>query len=162
VSRTFSAEGLFVLTWYEGYDEGIRMKQAAFIVCSVLIIIGAVHFYWTLGGSAGKAGAIPSRNGAPVLSPGRVSTALVGVALFGMAATIGSAAGFLPPLLPVGVLQGASGLLALIFAARAIGDLHYVGFFKRVRGSVFAHRDTWFYSPLCLLLAALIARVALG
>ncbi len=138
------------------------MKEAALIVCSVLTIIGAVHLYWASGGSVWKAGAIPSRNGTPVLSPGRVSTALVGAALFGMAATIGSAAGFFPPLLPVGVLQGASGVLALIFAARAIGDLRYVGFFKRVRGSVFAHRDTWFYSPICLLLAVLIARVALG
>jgi len=52
--------------------------------------------------------------------------------------------------------------LALIFAFRALGDFRYVGFFKRVRGNLFAQRDTWFYSPLCLLLAILIARVALG
>ncbi len=92
-----------------------------------VIIIGAVHPYWALSGSA-EGRRNPSKKGLPILSPGRVSTTLVGVALFGMAATIGSAAGFLPPLLPVGVLQGASGLLALIFAARGIGDLRYVGF----------------------------------
>ena len=43
---------------------------------------------------------------------------------------------------------------------RAIGDFKYVGFFKRVRGSKFARMDTLVYSPLCLLLALGVARVA--
>ncbi len=45
-----------------------RMKEAALIVCLVLIIAAACHVCWTL----------------------------VGVALVGMAATSGAAAGFLP------------------------------------------------------------------
>ena len=138
------------------------MANAALLACSALMVIGAVHFYWAAGGSAGKAGAIPSRNGRPVLSPSRISTALVGAALFGMAGIVGSTAGILPRFLPLGLLQGASVVLALTFAARAVGEFRYVGFFKRVRGSIFSERDTYIYSPLCLLLGVLIAMIALA
>lgn len=138
------------------------MAVAAPAVCLALMLIGAVHFYWAAGGAAWKAGAIPSRNGKPVLTPGASSTALVGVALVGMAAVVGSTAGLLPSPFPAGLLRGASAFLALVFAARAIGEFRYVGFFKRVRGSVFAGRDTWLYSPLCLLLSVGTAMVALA
>ena len=36
-----------------------------------------------------------------------------------------------------------------MFAARAIGERRYVGFFKRVRTTEFAWWDTRVYSPLC-------------
>ena len=39
--------------------------------------------------------------------------------------------------------------------SRGIGDFRYVGFFKRVKGSLFATRDTYLYSPLCMVLAVL-------
>jgi hypothetical protein len=42
-----------------------------------------------------------------------------------------------------------------------VGEFKYVGFFKRVRGTRFATLDTLVYSPLCLLLAAGVAWVAL-
>jgi len=126
----------------------------------MLMLIAAIHFYWAAGGSAWKAGAVPSRNGIPVLSPSPISTALVGIVLLGMAAVVGSTAGLVPRFLPDGLLRGASVMLALIFAARAVGEFRYVGFFKRVQGSVFAQRDTYLYSPLCLVLAVLIALVA--
>ena len=129
------------------------MTVVALAVCSALTAIAAVHLYWAAGGTAGKAGAIPSRGGMPILSPSPLSTSLVGVALLGMAVVVGSTASLLPPLLPAGLLRGASAVLALVFAVRAVGEFRYVGFFKRVRGSVFAGRDTFLYSPLCLLIA---------
>jgi len=142
--------------------EATAMISAALVVCSALTLIAAVHLYWAAGGTAGKAGAIPSKSGVPVLSPSPLGTLLVGVALLGMAVVVGSTAGLLPRFLPTGLLRGASAVLALIFAVRAVGEFRYVGFFKRVRGSVFAGRDTFLYSPLCLLLAVLIALVALN
>ena len=137
------------------------MTSVALIVCPALTLIAAIHLYWAAGGTAGKAGAIPSRGGVPVLLPSPFATSLVGVALLGMAVVVGATAGLLPPFLPAGLLRGASAVLALVFAVRAVGEFRYVGFFKRVRGSVFAGRDTFLYSPLCLLLAVLIALVAL-
>ncbi len=138
------------------------MIGAALAVCSALTVIAAVHLYWAAGGTTWKAGAVPSRGGVPVLSPSPLATFLVGVALLGMAVVVGSTASLLPPFLPAGLLRGASAVLALVFAVRAVGEFRYIGFFKRVRGSVFAGRDTFFYSPLCLLLAVLIALVALS
>ncbi len=138
------------------------MPGAALVVCATLTLIAVVHFYWAAGGSVGKAGSLPSKDGRPTLSPGPVSTALVGVILLGMAAVVGSTAGLAPSLLPHNALRAASAVLALVFAARAVGEFNYLGFFKRIRGSVFATRDTYFYSPLCLLLAILIALVTLG
>jgi hypothetical protein len=52
--------------------------------------------------------------------------------------------------------------VALAFGLRAVGDFRFVGFFKRVRGSVFARRDTWLYSPLCVLIGVLAASLARG
>jgi hypothetical protein len=43
--------------------------------------------------------------------------------------------------------------LAMIFALRAIGDFHWVGFFKSVRHTPFARNDTRFFSPLCVVIA---------
>jgi hypothetical protein len=43
--------------------------------------------------------------------------------------------------------------LSAIFALRAVGDFHWIGFFKTVRDTAFGTLDSWVYSPLCLLLA---------
>jgi Protein of unknown function (DUF3995) len=136
------------------------VTEIALTVCLALVIIGTVHFYWALGGSVGKAGALPHKGGEPVMSPRPASTAIVGFALFAMAAVVGATAGLLPLFLPIGLLRFASAGLAVIFAARAIGEFRYVGFFKKVRGTVFAERDTYIYSPMCLLFAVLVAIIA--
>ena len=47
-------------------------------------------------------------------------------------------------------------MLGAVFLLRAVGDFRYVGFFKRHTDTRFARLDTLFYSPLCLLLSALV------
>ncbi|WP_236336773.1 DUF3995 domain-containing protein [Paenibacillus auburnensis] len=44
--------------------------------------------------------------------------------------------------------------LASIFILRAVGDFRWVGFFKKQQGTVFAKRDTFLYSPLCLFIGS--------
>jgi hypothetical protein len=133
----------------------------AVLASSILCGLGVVHLYWAAGGTIGKGAAVPSLNGKPVLSPGVLATVLVGLGLFAVAAwvivtAIGSPARILETALRVG-----TGLVGLVFATRAVGDFRYVGFFKSVRDSEFARRDTYAYSPLCLLLALLIGTVAI-
>lgn len=53
---------------------------------------------------------------------------------------------------PSWTLQYAVAVLAIVFLLRSIGDFRWMGFFKSVRGTRFAVRDTWVYSPLCLLI----------
>lgn len=138
------------------------MVASAACVCAILAALGLVHLYWALGGRRGKAGAIPSAGGKPNFSPAPGMTALVGLALWAMAALVAAAAGLIAAPVPSGWLRAGCGLLAAVFLARAIGDFRYVGFFKRVKGSVFARRDTRAYSPLCVLLAFLTGFVAAG
>ena len=46
--------------------------------------------------------------------------------------------------------------LIAVFFLRALGDFKYIGFFKKIRNTSFAKSDTWFFSPLCLLISLLI------
>jgi hypothetical protein len=55
------------------------------------------------------------------------------------------------------ITAAAARLMAIGFALRALGEFHYLGFFKGVRGTPFAHYDTWFYSPLFVCLAVICA-----
>lgn len=54
--------------------------------------------------------------------------------------------------LPTWVMKAAGWLIPLIFLLRAMGDFKYIGFFKKVKETDFAVRDTRFYSPLCLFI----------
>ncbi|MGM3274678.1 DUF3995 domain-containing protein [Ralstonia sp. 24A2] len=130
------------------------------IACAVLTFLGLTHLYWAAGGGAGKQAALPSVGGTPVFTPSAIGTALVAVILLVMAAWVAAAAGILATPISHGVLRVGALVLAAIFVLRAVGDFRYVGFFKRVRGSVFARRDTWVYSPLCVVLAGLIVAAA--
>jgi cobalamin synthase len=120
----------------------------------VFAVLAIVHIYWSLGGIAGKAAAIPQVDGEPALKPSRLGTFGVAVLLSICAAVVLSVDKLL--VLPVSpaIQTGFAFLLALLLFARAIGDFRLVGFFKRVRDSRFADRDTWLYSPLCLALSA--------
>ena len=130
------------------------------IACAVLAFLGLTHLYWAAGGVAGKQAALPSVGGAPVFKPSAIGTASIAVILLAMAAWVAAAAGILAAPVPQGVLRVGAFVLAAIFVLRAVGDFRYVGFFKRVRGSVFARRDTWGYSPFCVVLAVLIVAAA--
>ena len=92
----------------------------------------------------GSAGLLARRVGAALAAAGLVTTCRAG--LF--------CAGLPPWMARVGIW-----VIALTFAARAVGEFRYVGFFKRVRGTRFAQRDTWIFSPLCVLIALMAAVV---
>jgi hypothetical protein len=90
--------------------------------------------------------ALPEQNGQPIFRPGPASTlAVAGLLAF---------AGLL-------VLAHAP-VAAVVLLARSIGDVRYIGFFKRVRDTRFAKLDTRIYSPIALLLGIATAVVAWG
>ena len=134
----------------------------ALVVCSVFLVLSLWHFYMALAPLSGESGAVPSVDGRPLFVPTSRATVAVGVALAGFAVLVAATDGLVPLGVPRGVLSGLSYALAIGLLARAVGEFKYVGFFKRVRGSKFATLDTFVYSPLCLLLAAGVARVALN
>ena len=84
---------------------------------------------------------------------------VVAIGLCAMAAVLALQIGWLDlPALPRdgSIVKIATWLIAAAFALRAIGDFRYVGFFKRIRDSRFAHLDTIAYSPLFACLAFLV------
>ena len=101
----------------------------------------------------GRSATVPEINGQPVFVPTRLAcfavAALLAVAAWVLLVGSGHLPSFgVPWLGTVGPVA-----VGLVLLARAVGDFKYVGFFKTVRESRFAVLDTWFYSPLCALLA---------
>ncbi|GGY19808.1 hypothetical protein GCM10011289_24070 [Paludibacterium paludis] len=132
-------------------DYPMTMWLAA-VLCGVFVILGAWHLYWAAGGLYGKAAAIPEVDGRRVFEPSAGGTALVGMVLIACAGLVAIQSGLLAVPVPDAVRVWPGRLLAAGLMARAVGDFRLVGFFKRIKGSVFARQDTRFYSPLCLLL----------
>jgi hypothetical protein len=134
------------------------MESAAKLTLAILLsTLGAIHFYWATGGVKGAGVAIPSVPGTrnrPLFTPGRGGTIAVGVLLL---AGAGVATGqVLPAIQPI-LLR----LIAAVFCMRAVGEFHYVGFFKRVKETPFATWDSRLFSPLSVALG-LLALVGSG
>jgi hypothetical protein len=139
------------------------MNQAlAVCVSSVFVLLALWHFQMALRSSSGQGAAVPSVDGKPLFVPSAKATVAVGVVLLLFAALVAATAGILSLGVPRFVLSWLSFALALGLLARAIGEFKHVGFFKRNRGSRFATLDTYVYSPLCLLLSAGVAMVAVA
>ena len=136
-------------------------KLLPLAVCLAFVGLALWHFYMGLVAASAVTGAVPSVDGKPVFVPTRTATVAVGVVLLLFAVLVAATAGIVSVGLPAVALSWLSYALAVGLLARAIGEFRYVGFFKRVRGTKFARRDTLLYSPLCLLLAAAVALVAL-
>jgi hypothetical protein len=134
------------------------MRSALGISVSIVFAALALwHFYMALSPGAFVDSAVPSLDGKPMFTPRRLPTVAVGVVLLLFAMLVAAAAGVIATPVPKSLLSLVPYALATGLLGRAIGEFRYVGFFKRVRGTQFAHLDTWLYSPLCLLLAIAIA-----
>lgn len=139
------------------------MHNRLLFAIPLAIVLGGIavlHAYWALGGRWGSAFTVPTVSGRRMFDPTPLATwvvsGLLGIAVIlvmGKAGWIGT--GPLTLLFDAGMWG-----LSLIFLLRAVGNLRSFGFFKTVKGTPFAHWDTWFYSPLCLLLAMLAAGLA--
>lgn len=156
-----------VLSWWaavqhEGVSSFDNTKPAIGIAVSlILFLIGAIHFYWAAGGSAGLFAAIPEKDGKPLFRPDRTGTAIISVFLSLAAAlvaeqSIGLVQLGLPEVTHIGCI-----LLSLILVVRSVGDFRYLGLFKTVQTTTFGYYDTAAYTPLCLLLAVGVMTVTL-
>ena len=132
------------------------LRGLATIEAAVLFLLSALHVYWALGGRRGLSAALPQRQpgGPAAFSPGPPLTFAVATVLaLGGMVSLGLGGWLQPQLVPDAWLRvlGAAGAAA--FGARAVGDFRLVGFFKKVRGTLFARWDTALHSPLCALLS---------
>lgn len=127
---------------------------AGSVLSVIFLALSGLHWYWVIAGTGDLTGFVPELEGKPVFEPGKVATAMVAVLLLlaaGICATQARLFGL--PRLPIS--RPGVWFLLSAFALRAIGEFRLVGFFKRVRDTRFARRDTFYYSPLCLVVSAL-------
>ena len=135
---------------------------AGLVVSAIFVVLALWHFVMAMRSGSGVSGAVPSVDGKPLFVPSRLATVAVGVALVLFACLVAATAGVIATGVPQTVLRWLSFALAAGLFARAVGEFKYVGLFKRVRGSRFATLDTLVYSPLCVLLGAGVALVAIA
>ena len=131
------------------------MDILSLIITVSFVLLGVLHFYWAAGGKAGIHKVIPTIDGKPSIEPGKIITALVGVALVGIGA-VSYLLGFVDlGEVPYGkYIVYVGWLLSVVFVARSVGDFNLVGFFKKHKTSEFAVYDTKYYSPFCALVSA--------
>lgn len=132
------------------------------LLIAIFVLLGILHLYWAVGKRVGESAVVPSVDGEPPFQPSRWATVAVAMALFCAAALVAIRSGILSVPAPTFLAEiGCWGLVA-VFGLRALGDFRYLGFFKRVTDTRFARADTLVYSPLCAVLAAMAAAVAIG
>lgn len=128
-------------------------SEVAISLAGVFFLLAAFHVAWIFRREPTAASAVvPSLAGKPVLATGPVATSAVAVLLAAAGLICLWRAGLLGWQYPA-IPRAGVWLIAVSFAARAVGDFRYVGFFKTVRDSSFARYDTAFYSPLCVVIA---------
>jgi len=125
-------------------------------IAAALLFLGIafIHFYWAFGGRWGIDAAIPQlADGKQMLFPGPIPTIIVGLGLllFGLLFLI--KLNILNVEISAIISNYGLWLIGGIFAIRALGDFRYVGFFKKVKNTNFAKKDSVFYIPLCLFLS---------
>jgi hypothetical protein len=129
-------------------------------VAAIFGVLGLIHLYWAAGGSIGSGAVLPTDGGQRVLNPTPVSTIAVAAALFVAMFVVLGRIKAIGGMIPEMIFYSGAWIIALLFLLRAIGDFHYVGFFKNVTGTDFARWDTLLFSPLCLFISVSTALVA--
>lgn len=129
------------------------------VTVGILTMIALLHAYWAGGGRLSIGAAVPQVGGVAAFRPSATATAAVAIALIAAALIVAAAGDIIHPPGPNWAYVGTATGLAILFAARAIGDFDLVGFFKTRGDGAFAGLDSWVYSPLCLILAAAIAGI---
>ena len=132
----------------------------AVFIMTIFIVLSLWHLYWLFGGRVGSEVVIPELNGKPLFRPSAVATLSVAIILGVFALIVGATAKLFVIGLSHELLVGLSRALALVLLLRAVGDFHYVGFFKRIRNTRFAKMDTLIYTPLCLALAVGVVAIS--
>jgi hypothetical protein len=126
----------------------------------IFLSLCLLHIYWALRPRNPSAAVVPLREGKPLFTPTPAATLLVALALLVCALLVLGMLGMVRFGLPDWPFRIGVWGVALAFVLRAIGDFRYLGLFKTVRDTAFARNDSWFYSPLCIVIA--ITCVMLG
>ncbi|WP_421877670.1 DUF3995 domain-containing protein [Marinoscillum sp.] len=126
------------------------------LLSGIFLVLSGIHWYWLFGGEWGFEAALPcNKEGKRVLNPKKVDTMIVATALLYFAVFYSIQIEIVNLTLPYWLMIGSQWSIPSIFLLRAIGDFKYVGAFKRIKGTLFAEKDSKFFTPLCFLIGIL-------
>ena len=131
------------------------MEQATNLITGIILLsLALLHFYWGVFGIKHPEKVLPQLNQKKKVVHSKAASFLVGAVLFlfGLPFIIK----LLNPLVADWLVY-VQIFIGLLFLARAVGDFKHVGFFKTIKETPFTRMDNRYYSPLCLLIAILIA-----
>jgi hypothetical protein len=125
------------------------------ILSTILIVIftslGFIHFYWLFGGKWGLEQTLPTKKiGTKAIEPPKFATTIVGIVLVSFGLLYLTNTGLKIFQVPNWIVAYGSWIIPSLFILRAIGDFKYVGFFKKIKNTVFAKADSKWFAPLCL------------
>lgn len=141
--------------------EAPDMNIPALVVTTVLAVLAALHFYWAVGGrwpghdDKSMVERVVGRT-TGMKAPGFWPAFFVTIALLTSAALVAVTGGLLPqPNLPWSAAIVALGfwVSGAVFALRGVAGF-IPGVFAYAEGTPFMQLNQWFYSPLCLAIAA--------
>ena len=141
---------------HNAYKNILMITIIAILNTVIFIFLALLHFYWVLGGQWALAGAIPG--GFKDIFNGerkglmRFATIIVALGLLGFTLTSFLNYQTLGLDIPYYLIRRTTIVIGLIFIARAIGDLNYCGFFRKIKEGIFAERDRMIYTTFCLYL----------
>ncbi len=129
---------------------------AIYINAVIFTAIALLHFYWAMGGKRFSEGVLPVKSdNSVVFQPDILPTLIVAIGLLIFAALTLAKLGHFSQWFSPKIVEYGNYAIIAIFALRAIGDFYYVGFFKKIKNTTFAKKDTAIYSPLCLIISVL-------
>ncbi|MCP1123307.1 DUF3995 domain-containing protein [Bacillus sp. 3103sda1] len=130
----------------------------------ILVFISLIHMYWACGGTWGSKVVLPMKkdSGEYTFVPRKIGTFAVAIAILCFAMILLAQSRYLFFWNASDYTKWGCMILAGIFFLRAVGDMKYVGFFKKVKGTKFSIYDTLLYSPLCLYIALIFVMAVLG
>lgn len=136
------------------------------LALAIIAFAAAFHLHWALGGRVGFTVSLPQRvDGSPVIAHRigwwRPPAGAVALGLAVLALLLLANSGQLRLPVPAGLVHTALLATGIAFVGRAMLPNRHVGFFKSLRGTRWARFDTRLYSPLFLLLGALLLWQAL-
>jgi hypothetical protein len=143
------------------------MPLPLLVALAIIAFAAGFHLYWAFGGRVGFSVSLPQRADGSIVrghqaGRWRPAAAIVALLLILVGALALAAAGRLALPLPPGLIRAALAAAAAGFILRAIVPTPWTGFFKRIRTTRWARYDTWFYSPLILLLGLSLLALAFG
>jgi hypothetical protein len=132
------------------------MVYLSLILVIIFFILSIIHFNWVRGGTWGFDNALPTNeNGERILNPRKIDSLIVGLGLLGFSFFYLH----LSDLLKIPILELISNyikwIIPSIFLLRAIGDFRYMGLFKKVKNTAFGRFDTFYFTPLCIIVCML-------